>query len=423
MTLRTASPLDLPIGVKAMTSPAFPEPGVFGVRRAILLLPAGIADRLTPPQLHAVVTHELCHVRRRDNLAAALHMGVEAVFWFHPLVWWLGARLMEERERACDEEVLLLGNEPEVYAQGILEICELYLESPLRCVAGVTGANLRKRIETIMANRVGLRLSYVKKLALLTAGVAAVASPLIVGVMNPPAIQAQSQQPAATARAFEVASVKPNHSVTGNSSIKTAPGGRFTAENVSPRALIQLAFGIRDFQLAGGPGWIGTEKYDVVAKTGGPKEMSSDEELKPPLQALLVDRFMLRFHRQTKQLPVYALVVAGGRPKLTANTATSATPSTSISSGGDKLKMEATKSSMARLCNILGRQLDRTVIDKTGLKGEFDFNLEWAPDQVVDSSGPSIFAALQEQLGLKLQARKGPVEIIVIDRIDRPAAN
>ena len=85
--------------------------------------------------------------------------------------------------------------------------------------------------------------------------------------------------------------------------------------------------------------------------------------------------------------------------------------------------MEATKSSMARLCNILGRQLDRTVIDKTGLKGEFDFSLEWAPDQAVDSSGPFIFAALQEQLGLKLLARKGPVEIIVIDRIDRPTAN
>jgi uncharacterized protein (TIGR03435 family) len=220
-----------------------------------------------------------------------------------------------------------------------------------------------------------------------------------------------------------VASVKPNRSVTGNTSIKTAPGGRFTAENVSLRALIQLAFGIRDFQLAGGPSWIGTEKYDIVAKTGAPKEMSSDEELKPLLQALLADRFMLKFHRQTKQLPVYALVVVRGRPKLTPNTNATAAPSTSISSGGDKFSMEATKSSMARLCNILGRRLDRTVIDKTGLKGEFDFKLEWAPDQAVDSSGPSIIAALQEQLGLKLEAKKGPVEIIVIDHIEKPSGN
>jgi beta-lactamase regulating signal transducer with metallopeptidase domain len=130
-----------------MTSPAFPEPGAFGVRRAILVLPAGIVDRLTPPQLQAIVAHELCHVRRRDNLDTAVHMAVEALCWFHPLVWWLGARLMEERERACAEEVLLLGNDPKGYAQGILKTCELYLESPLRCVARLTGANLRKRIE------------------------------------------------------------------------------------------------------------------------------------------------------------------------------------------------------------------------------------------------------------------------------------
>jgi beta-lactamase regulating signal transducer with metallopeptidase domain len=92
-----ASPLDLDIGMKAMISPAFAEPGVFGIRRPVLLLPAGITDRLTPPQLKAIVAHELSHVRRRDNLVTAIHMGVEALFWFHPLVWWLGARLMEER--------------------------------------------------------------------------------------------------------------------------------------------------------------------------------------------------------------------------------------------------------------------------------------------------------------------------------------
>lgn len=123
-----------------MISPAFAEPGVFGVRRPVLLLPAGITDRLTPPQLKAIVAHELCHMRRRDNLGTAIHMGVEALFWFHPLVWWLGARLMEEREHACDEEVLLTGSEPQAYAEGILKICELYLESPLPCVPGVTGA-------------------------------------------------------------------------------------------------------------------------------------------------------------------------------------------------------------------------------------------------------------------------------------------
>ena len=92
----------------------------------------------------ANVTHELRHVCRRDNLAAVVHMLVEAIFWFYPLVWWLGSRLVDERERACDEEVLLLGSAPQSYAEGILKICEFYLESPVVCAAGVTGSNLKE---------------------------------------------------------------------------------------------------------------------------------------------------------------------------------------------------------------------------------------------------------------------------------------
>jgi len=141
----------------------------------VLLLPAGIAGRLTPAQLEAVLAHELCHVRRRDNLSASIHMVVEAIFWFHPLVWWIGAKLVEERERACDEEVLSLGSEPRVYAEGIVNVCRLYVESPLVCLSGVTGSNLKKRIEAIMTNRIVLRLNFAKKIALTVAGIAAVA--------------------------------------------------------------------------------------------------------------------------------------------------------------------------------------------------------------------------------------------------------
>ena len=112
----------------------------------MLLLPEGIANRLTPEQLQTILDHELCHVRRRDNLTAAIHMLVESVFWFHPLVWWIGARLVEERERACDEQVLRSGNEPRAYAEGILKVCQFYLASKLACVAGVSGAQLKMRI-------------------------------------------------------------------------------------------------------------------------------------------------------------------------------------------------------------------------------------------------------------------------------------
>ena len=147
----TRVPLEIPITV--ISSHAMIEPGIFGIFRPILFLPEGIPDRLTPAQLKTVIEHELCHVRHRDNLSAAIQMLIETVFWFHPLVWWIGKRMVEERERACDEEVLQILTERRTYADAILSICRSYVESPLACVSGVAGANLTKRIEEIMANR------------------------------------------------------------------------------------------------------------------------------------------------------------------------------------------------------------------------------------------------------------------------------
>src|ERR1019366_6980863 len=150
---RAATPLPLRLPIRVMSSTARLEPGVVGIFKPVLLLPEGIAEHLTPPQLEAILAHELRHVQRRDNLTAAIHMLVETLFWFHPAVWWIRARLIEEREQACDEGVLLLGSEPRVYAESILKVCEFYLSTPLACVSGVTGADLKKRIEAIMSNR------------------------------------------------------------------------------------------------------------------------------------------------------------------------------------------------------------------------------------------------------------------------------
>src|SRR5678816_173282 len=121
-----AAPSSIAGPLRVMLGPQRFEPGVFGIFKPILLLPEGIDQCLSSAQLQAVFAHELCHVRRRDNLTMALHMVVEAVFWFHPLVWFIKRRLIEEQERACDEEVLLLGGKPQVYAESILKICEFY---------------------------------------------------------------------------------------------------------------------------------------------------------------------------------------------------------------------------------------------------------------------------------------------------------
>jgi TonB family protein len=175
------------------------EPGIFGILRPLLLWPAGISHRLQDAHLEAILAHEVQHVRRRDNLAAAMHMVVGAIFWFHPVVWWLGARLVEERERACDEEVLRLGSQPEIYAESILKTCEFCVASPLACVSGVTGADLKQRIVRIMTQRSVDKLGFLKKLLLVAIGAGAVAAPIIAGLINAPVATAQANRHSAPA--------------------------------------------------------------------------------------------------------------------------------------------------------------------------------------------------------------------------------
>jgi bla regulator protein blaR1 len=168
------------------------EPGIFGICRPVLLWPAAISEHLQDSHLKAILAHEVWHAQRRDNLAAAMHMAVEAIFWFHPMVWWLGARLVEERELACDEEVLQLGNPPAIYAESILKTCEFCVGSDLACVSGVTGAELKKRIVRIMTPTLAEKLTPGRRLLLASVGIAAVAVPVLFGLWKIPPVSAQS---------------------------------------------------------------------------------------------------------------------------------------------------------------------------------------------------------------------------------------
>jgi len=462
-----------PIELLLSTTPL--EPGVFGIKKPVLLWPQGISERLDNAQLEAILMHEVWHVRRRDNLAAVIHMLVEAIFWFHPFVWWLGTRLVKERECACDEAVLALGNKRQAYAQSILKTCEFCLESPLACVSGITGAELKERVVRIMTQGRTDALTFPRKLMLATAGMAVVAGPVMFGLLNVPRARAQSSPTTGLpAASFEVAAIKPNRSGDWRVMMGFRPG-RFRATGMWVRHLITLAYDVSDFQVTGGPSWIDSERYDIQAKepdsvAAEMQKLSQDqrEELsRSMLQSLLADRFKLKLRRETKEVSGYALVVAKGGPKLQAakpdadfrgikGPAGRVQPGKSVFGLGDLTIRDEPLSTLARM---LSQQLGRPVLDQTGLEGMYDFTLKWTPGQgegvlgmrpgdggpgtgtgmvgigpgdgssqlasppVSDVSGPSIFTAIQEQLGLKLESTKGPVEILVVEHVERPSEN
>jgi beta-lactamase regulating signal transducer with metallopeptidase domain len=182
--VRASSHMTLLADVPVLSSPLLMEPGIFGIVRPVLLLPEGINDRLTAAQLGTIIAHEMCHVRRRDNLTAAIHMVVEALFWFHPAVWWIKTRLLDEREQACDEVVLQSGNEADVYAESILNVCKYCIESPLACVAGVTGSGLKRRIVRIMTEKTARNLDFGRKLLIVLAATVAIAIPVVFGLIH-----------------------------------------------------------------------------------------------------------------------------------------------------------------------------------------------------------------------------------------------
>jgi beta-lactamase regulating signal transducer with metallopeptidase domain len=273
--VRASMPVNLRAAVEVRSSPGLIEPGVVGVFRPFLLLPEGIVERLSPPQLEAVLAHELCHVRRRDNLWASIHMIVEAIFWFHPLVWWIGAKLVEERERACDEAVLNLGGEPRVYAEALLNVCKMYVESPLVCVSGVTGSDIKRRIEVIMTNRIVLKLNIAKKLALAAAAVSALAVPIGVGVLHAPRLQAQQQgqsqpQPPAVERVIAQAQTAPTPGGRGRGATRPAA----PAATTSPELEAALATQAKWLE----PGRLPSQFYKIYGPPDQIDDRSSDAQ-------------------------------------------------------------------------------------------------------------------------------------------------
>ena len=297
-------------------------------------------------------------------------------------------------------------------------------------------------------------------LALLSSPRAGAQSPQTAAGQTPAAGSAQSAPMSTlpTSASFEVASIKPNHSGERRFFVSWQPG-RFNATGMTLKFLITMAYDVKDFQVSGGPGWVNSERYDIDAKE--PDSIAQELEKLPleqrrqlgesMLQSLLADRFQLKLTRGTKDMPAYALVVAKGGPKLQEAKPVDTQAEAPSGPGGHphrpmmrvgRGEINGQGVELSFLASVLSQQLGRTVLDKTGLTGNYDLALKWTPEQgegmmmggpgggpppdgapPVDASGPSIFTALQEQLGLKLEATKAPAEVLTIDHVERPSEN
>jgi bla regulator protein blaR1 len=431
--VRRATHLPLGISVPARSSASMTEPGVFGVFMQVLLLPEGIADTLTPEQFDAILAHELRHIRYRDNLTAALHMWVETLFWFHPLVWWIGAQLMAERERDCDEAVLMQGSQPGDYARGIVHVCEAYLESPLACASGIGGSDLKKRIREIMTWRRSLPVTLRAKALLAAATFAAVSIPFAIGILR-----AQTLPPA-PAYTYEAVSVHKSESECPPCGIESGPQGGLRTTNTPVMLLLTFAYGVRDYQFSGAPRWVSSDHYDIVFTPDkaeaplGPDPtldagVAAQSRNKQRLQAVLRDRFGLVLRAETHELPIYLLTQAKSGLKLTVHPEGKPGHYIRATDGGYPRHIEAVGISIKTLADNLSNTVGRPVTDGSGLTGQYDFKLDWTPDpgsspNQPDDIGPSIFAALTDQLGLRLQSTKGPVQVYVIEKIEHPSEN
>jgi uncharacterized protein (TIGR03435 family) len=307
-----------------------------------------------------------------------------------------------------------------------------------------------------MAQRKAGKLSVGTKLLLAAIGMAAVvAGPVAFGLVNAPQIRAQATQTTAgPLPSFEVASIKPDRSGDVSQRVETQPTG-LRASGATAKHLIAVAYNVGDYQVSGGPNWVNTDRYSIQAKVEDSlvEQMRKlplshqEDHITPMFQSLLIERFRLKVTHATKEAPAYALIVAKNGPKLQETK-----PGNMYPPDPAAWKAHAKEglivwrnrgTSMAAFAQELSRYFHSPVLDRTGVNGRYDFWLEFAEERTDSailraseegqlgadsgsppaSSGPSIFTALQDQLGLKLESTKGPLEVIIIDHIERPSEN
>ena len=442
--LRVSRPVTL------LVSARMEVPAVAGWLRPIVVVPLGALSGLPPEHVEALLLHELAHIARRDYLVNVMQSIAEALLFYHPAVWWVSNQIRDERELCCDDVAVAASGDAYTYAVALagLEACR---PMHARSVLAATGGKLTARIARLLGQSQPERLQFSRPAAGAAAALLAMTACVLFA------------QPADRPK-FEVASVKPTPAAARSiAGMRPLPGGRLHADNMSVRMLIANAYGVQDYQIAGAPAWLHDEGFDIEAKGAA---NSGKAQILLMLQSLLADRFQLQLHRETRELPVLALSLTRGGAKLPPPAEggcmkPDATPppqapganslpacgSFNIMGAAVGMRMRGGDVSMAELIRQLSMILGRPVLDRTGISRHFDAHLQFTTDEMTaglmaawgtveghsetmaaaaantPGAPPNIGVALREQLGLKLDAAKGPVEVLVVDRVERPSGN
>ncbi len=430
-----------------------------GVAQPAIVLPAD-APRWTDAEIRRALVHELEHVRRADWPVQLATRIVSALYWFNPLVWIAWRRLCLEAERACDDSVLRVA-EPVAYAQQLVMLAKRRAKpSPVPALSMAARSDLSERIAAVLDDS-----SVRGPLRRARASAVVITAAILLVIMASLRAAAQAPQPAQTqaanASTFEVVSIRENKAPVldkDDSSIALMPGGRFVTTNWPLRELILRAFALQRQQLVDAPEWIEMVRYDISATSSGPLSPGSAQLA---IQRMLADRFGLAVHTETRELPIFALTVARSDGRLGPKIQKSATDCEAIIKAnmqvrGDGPRIEVPRlpdgrsacgfsqrfgrmigggTTMANFAQHLSSINSRIIHDRTGLHGGFDIELEFTPDPTIYPFGtpppgaplgpnaPSFFTALEEQLGLKLEPVRAPVDVLVIDRVERPKEN
>jgi bla regulator protein blaR1 len=446
-------------------------PMTCGFLRPAIMMPPEVEDWSDAELEHAIV-HELEHVRRGDWPVHLTARAVCALYWFHPLVWTAWRHLRLESERACDDAVLRRA-EGTAYAEQLLSLARRLSDTRGQPVLAMANrSDLFTRVSAVLdrhqrRGRASLFYAMVTIAGALTLMLGL--SPLCAA--PEPALRAQAPPAGESNPSFEVASIKQSKT-TGRGVFRAGRGlqasGRYVATNLTVKALIQNAYDLQNAQLIGGPDWLETDGYDIEAKAPDDAPRTGTQ-LQLMMRSLLVERFKLAMHKETRPMSVFALVKARGDGRLgpdlkVASEANCGPPVALPPSGapplpppppppppggpgappggpgllgsppcgatmfgpgqfvGRAIPIEQFARMLSNVPAVTG--VDRIVLDKTGLTGKYDYQLKFhsvQPPAAATDDRPSFITALQEQLGLKLEPERAPIEVLVIDHVERPS--